>query len=114
MEFYERYLALCKERNIGKTAAALEAGISKSTASDWGKGYKPSAVSLSKLADYFDVSVDYLLGNTDVKNPPEQSAPEDIAKVALFGGDGEVTEEMWQEVKDYVAYIKQKHSKKGE
>lgn len=113
MEFYERYLALCKERNIGKTAAALAAGISKSTASDWGKGYTPSAASLNKLAEYFGVSTDYLLGKTDIKNPPEQSAPEEIAKVALFGGDGEVTEEMWQEVKDYVAYIKQKHFNRG-
>lgn len=111
MEFYERYLALCKEHSVGRTAAALAAGISKSTASDWGKGYTPSAVSLNKLAEYFGVSTDYLLGNTDIKNPPSQQGPEEIAKVALFGGDSEVTEEMWQEVKDYVNYIKQKHSK---
>lgn len=27
-------------------------------------------------------------------------------KVALFGGDGEVTDEMWQEVKNFAQYIK--------
>ena len=43
--------------------------------------------------------------------PPGQQEPEDIAKVALFGGDKEVTDEMWDEVKNYVEYIKQKHSK---
>jgi transcriptional regulator with XRE-family HTH domain len=111
MKFYERYLELCNEKHIGRTAAAAAAGISKSTASDWSKGYEPSSVSLRKLADYFSVSTDYLLGNTDIKNPPSQQGPEDIAKVALFGGDNEVTDEMWQEVKDYVNYIKQKHNK---
>ncbi len=29
-------------------------------------------------------------------------------KVALFGGEDEVTEDMWQEVKNFVAFIKQK------
>lgn len=33
------------------------------------------------------------------------------AKVALFGGDTDVTDEMWEEVKDYAKYIKQKHNK---
>ena len=29
-------------------------------------------------------------------------------KVALFGGEDEVTDDMWQEVKNFVAFIKQK------
>lgn len=33
------------------------------------------------------------------------------AKVALFGGDTDVTDEMWEEVKDYAKYIKQKYNK---
>lgn len=111
MEFYERYTQLCKEHGLGKTTAAQKIDVSKSTASDWGKGNKPSMDTIIKLADLFGVSTDYLLGNTDIKNPPEQQSPEEVAKVALFGGDSEVTEEMWQEVKDYVEFIKAKHKK---
>lgn len=33
---------------------------------------------------------------------------ENEIKVALFGGDGIVTDEMWQEVKNFVAFVKQK------
>lgn len=36
-----------------------------------------------------------------------QPSERDI-KVALFGGEDEVTEDMWQEVKNFVAFIKQK------
>ncbi len=36
------------------------------------------------------------------------SPSEEDIKVALFGGDGDVSEELWQEVKNFVAFIKQK------
>ncbi|SKC71983.1 helix-turn-helix domain-containing protein [Maledivibacter halophilus] len=35
------------------------------------KKKKPSQDILEKLADYFDVSTDYFLGKTDVRNPEE-------------------------------------------
>ena len=83
--------------------------------SDWkNKGAVPSAPNLKKIADYFGVSTDYLLGNTDIKNPPDQQSPEEIAKVALFGGDGEVTDEMWNEVKGFVEFIKDKRKREND
>ena len=38
------------------------------------------------------------------------ASTEDV-KVALFGGDGEVTDEMWDEVTSFVEFVKQKHKK---
>lgn len=112
MTFYERYQQLCHDIGSSPTGVAVAVGISRASVSDWkNKGNVPSAASLKKLADYLGVSTDYLLGNTDIKNPPEQQTPEEIAKVALFGGEREVTPEMWQEVKDYVEFIKQKYFK---
>ena len=43
---------------------------------------------------------------TTVHNPSVPSEKE--IKVALFGGEDEVTEDMWQEVKNFVAFIKRK------
>ena len=40
----------------------------------------PTASNISKLADYFVVSTDYLLGRTDCKAPPCASGAGDIAK----------------------------------
>lgn len=43
-------------------------GISTGNISDWKSGKsKPTAEALLKIADYFNVSVDYLLGRTDIK-----------------------------------------------
>lgn len=111
--FFDRFKELSMFKGKSTTAIGEELGINKSTVSYWRNNPKaaPKLEALQQLADYFNVSTDYLLGNTDIKNPPDKQNPEDIAKVALFGGDGEVSDEMWQEVKDYVAYIKQKHFK---
>lgn len=38
----------------------------------------------------------------------EGGISESEIKVALFGGDNEVSDEMWQEVKNFIAFVKQK------
>lgn len=68
--FFEIYNQLC--RNIGKSAnkVAKDLSIASGTVSEWKKGRIPQNSTLLKIAEYFDVSVDYLLGNTDEKNTP--------------------------------------------
>ena len=61
-----------------------------------------SAEILSKIAEYFSVTVDYLLG------APVTPADEQSLKVALFGGDTFVTDDMWNEVKRYAEFIKER------
>ena len=62
--FYDLYLELCKERNVSPTRAAIEMGISKATPTTWKKrGLTPQGETLNKIAAYFGVSTDYLLGN---------------------------------------------------
>ena len=111
MTFYEIFKDLCEKEGKTPTGVGREVGADGSTVNYWKNGHTPRQKTLSKIAEYFSVSTDYLVGNTDIKNPPNQQAPEEIAKVALFGGDKEVTDEMWDEVKDYIEYIKQKHFK---
>lgn len=115
--FYDRFISLCVEKNVKPSRVAVETGFNKGSISVWkkkaseGVDVKISADILQKVADYFGVSVDYLLGNTDVKKSPATSDEEKIAKVALFGGADEVTDEMWNEVKNYVEFIKQRNKK---
>lgn len=54
---------------------AIDLGVSQPTVSDWESGRKiPSAKSTSKIADYFQVPIDYLLGRETVtEGPPEPS-----------------------------------------
>ena len=61
--FYEAFLELCKMRGVRPGRAADEIGINRGTVTSWKKaGYSPRAETLQKIADYFGVSVSYLLG----------------------------------------------------
>lgn len=55
---------LCDEKGI--TVAELERtlGLANASIARWTKGTAPNSAALSKIADYFHVSVDYLLGRT--------------------------------------------------
>ncbi len=64
--FWEIFSALCLEKNISANAVCSKLGFSSATATHWKKGSVPNGDALSKIADYFDVSIDYLLGRTDV------------------------------------------------
>ena len=58
---YEIYAYLRDEKGISDYQVAKDVGIPRSTFSDWKKGkYVPKNEKLQKIADYFDVSLQYL------------------------------------------------------
>lgn len=79
--FYDIYVQLCEERGITPTKASSEIGFSKGSVSYWKKRYtegvdaKPDSYTAMKIADYFGVSVDYLLNGDTGKI--ETPAPKD-------------------------------------
>lgn len=62
MEFYDRVVELCKNRGTSPAALARAIGLSNSATTYWKRGAVPKGDTLQKVADYFGVSVDYLLG----------------------------------------------------
>ena len=72
VHFYERFLALCKEKGKAPSAVATEIGLNNSSTSYWKKGSIPKGETLSRLAAYFDVPVGYLL---DGEGMPDKDAP---------------------------------------
>ena len=89
-------------------------GFSGAAVNRWRNGAVPNGRVLSVIAEHFGVSVDYLLGNTEIRNSPYNQSPKEIAKVALFGGDVDVTDEMWKEVEDFASYIVAKHKRNSD
>lgn len=114
---YEVFEKLLNERGVTAYKVSKETGISTATLTDWKKGRsQPKADKLQQIADYFKVSVDYLLtGEAKEKAPirkDERVTSDDDIKFALFGGNGEITDEMYEEVKRFAAYIKQREQDK--
>lgn len=60
--FWKRILDLCYEHNTNPNAVCAHLGLSNATATHWKKGAIPRESTLNKLAEYFGVTVDYLLG----------------------------------------------------
>lgn len=69
MIFYDRVSELCKDHGVSMAAVAREIGLSNSATTYWKRGSVPKGDTLQKLADYFGVSTDYLLGKTDFPYP---------------------------------------------
>lgn len=68
--FYDIFHRLCDERGISDSKACLEMGFSRSYAAKMkNKNGAPSMDKLTAMAEYFGVSVDYLLVGEKEKAP---------------------------------------------
>ncbi len=72
-EIGSKFKKLRKQSHITIDELSKETGVGKSTISDieTGKAKSPKTTTLKKLADYFNVSMDYILGNTNETEKPE-------------------------------------------
>lgn len=81
---YEIYCKLRDSKGVKDSDVVKATGITKSTFSDWKSGRsKPKNDKLQKIADYFGVTIDYLMtGTEDKKEAPVLTARDerDIAK----------------------------------
>lgn len=88
MTFFKTFQVLCESVGSKPNPIAKEIGVSSATVTKWKRGVIPNGETLKKIADYFDVTTDYLLGNTDFPwrfNPDEANDYIDECCTALFG-----------------------------
>lgn len=77
--FNERMKEIRKEKNITLEDLAKVLNTTKSTLSRYENNLRvPNADFIKQLAEYFNVSIDYLLGNTD--NPKAKSSNPELSK----------------------------------
>lgn len=62
--FWDNLKILCAEKGISVAKLCSLLNLSNSTSTKWKKGSVPNNSTLKKIADYFGVSVDYLIGGT--------------------------------------------------
>lgn len=105
---YDLIEELCRKKGVNVTTLCRECKIPRSSLTDYKKGRikSLSTDTLCKIADYFDVSVEYLCTGK------ESSSDEEKLKAMLFGNDTQITEEMWNDVKNYAQFVKQKYKNK--
>lgn len=78
--FWDNFLLLCDRAGKSPNAVAAEIGFKSSgTVTGWKDGTIPYERNLKKIADYFGVTVDYLL-NGQKENAPGSDAESEIEK----------------------------------
>lgn len=68
MDFSEKLKMLRKELLMSQPAVAAEMGLSMRGYQNIELGTEPRYSSLLRIADYYDVSVDWLMGRTENRN----------------------------------------------
>ena len=86
-------------------------GVSPNVVTNWKNGsLKSYRKYIEQIAEFYHVPVSYLKGETGKKEnltPQSHEVSEDDIKFALFGG-GPVTDAQYEEVKQFVRFIKER------
>ena len=92
MEFKEVFKELRKEKGLTAQYLAKQLKFSKNLVYEWEKGRsQPNVETLIEISHIFDVTVDYLVGNSDELGnvgTTEQFSPEELELVKCYRGIG--------------------------
>ncbi|CEO04824.1 DNA-binding protein [[Clostridium] sordellii] len=110
---------LRKERvNLGlnQVEFAKIFNVTKQTVSNWENGNRnPDSATLSKLADYFGVTVDYLLGRTDESTINKEKAKLDqsVKTIAAhrLGDVEDLDDNAIEKINEYIEFIRLQQNK---
>lgn len=82
MTFGDRLKELREKHGLTQEQLAKILNITRSTVAGYEtKRKQPDYEKLKILADFFNVSIDYLLGHTDIKNNTKQNLNNDIIRI---------------------------------
>ena len=103
-------------KSLGLTQRQLaeQLGVSNTSVSNWEKGLsRPDADLIQKLCTGLHLQPNDIYGTTaaPAENHRRHVSDEDI-KFALFGGDGDISDAMFDEVKRFAAFLKQREAGK--
>ena len=98
---YDIFASLCREKGVTPYEVSKAIGAAQSTFSDWKRGSQPRPKRIKAIADYFGVSVDYLMTGKekDIAGQEDEKAL-DPALVAMLQA---LPADKIQRVKDFVS-----------
>lgn len=109
--FWDRFFSLCLENGTKPNPVCKELGFSTATPTHWKNGSVPNADVLIKIAEYFNVSVDYLLGKSDKKQATPDEQPVSDVEQELLALTADMDEDERNAVLGYAARILAKRKK---
>ena len=110
MNTLDKILSLLTEKGIQQKTFAENIGVTKHTITDWKNGRSKSYMKyIDKIADFFDVSADYLLEKTDDKSPLPKEAINIFDNVDMNSFSRQLYEQLTKEerkkVQEYILFL---------
>ena len=136
-EFYKRLRDLCEERSMTVNELVKILELSSGSPTAWKGGATPRVSTVQKIADYFHVSADYLLGNVsdpffhldnarilaDINSYEEENAPTpterderdilDKVDIGFYQGFKELDEAEKDVLRDMVRVMRERRANKS-
>lgn len=110
MRFYENYLALCEKVGKSPSRVALEIPLSKPTVTRWSNGGGITDATARKVANYFGVTVEELMGESKGESIKKDPIPKDgavsSAAQEIFDFLDSASGEELADVIKYIRYLK--------
>ncbi len=111
MSIGQRISSLRQELKLTQKELAEKFNISSSSIGMFEQNRRsPDSELLNRFADFFNVSVDYLLGRTDIKNSNDSKTETKAYHNLDVSG---LPDEAIEQVEDYISYVKQKYNPDG-
>lgn len=107
--FSKRLKILRQEKHLNQVELSKTILVGNKTISDYERGVSnPDFETLQKIANFFNVSTDYLLGKTDERLPSSSSPKDQLkgVKLALFDQVEDLTDDQAKQVLDIIKIIK--------
>ena len=108
VSFIERLNLLCKEKGISISKMIKDLGMANGNVTRWNNGSVPTGDNLTKIADYFGESTDYLLGKTEKRQAPEGLTAKDMETLEKFKFLQEHSPEDYELVKNLIEKLANK------
>ena len=110
--FALRLKELREKKGLSQKAFSAKLGVSQSTVGMWeSQKREPNFETTEKIANFFGVSTDYLLGRTDEPKPVDLDKELEGVRFALYSESEELTDDDKQAVLDFVRFLKSKNKK---
>lgn len=126
--FSDRLKSLRKEKDLTGEQLGKIFNVTKTAVSYWESGKNfPGEDMVKKIAEYFEVSTDFLLGKSDIRNPyitegieSKEEEKYNVAKldddISIWFSKDEYSDDLPEDVKnsmrDYLRFLLKEHGKK--
>jgi len=104
--------SLRKQKGVTQQAVADYLGITQQAYANYESNKRQADnITLAKLADFFNVSTDYLLGRTESPMPAQEPSEDDALRAEVLDLMADLSDQDFQRVLDFVAGLKAARAK---